>query len=163
MRKVLLVGVPSVFPERGGTAQLFWGLLVCFSTFGMYMMYAPFVKDSDDLFSQLAQLQIFLTLLSSLALRSTPPSAFVGSLVTYVLFLVPGIGLVLETPLLSELKNLYGKAKGLLNVLFPSLKFEPPSNIKILGPPKVAPSSRNRVDPSSSESQPDEITQVTPL
>ena len=38
IRKVLLVGVPSVFPERGGTAQLFWGLIVCFITFGMYMV-----------------------------------------------------------------------------------------------------------------------------
>jgi hypothetical protein len=34
IRKVLLVGVPSTFPERGGTAQLFWGLIVCFGTFG---------------------------------------------------------------------------------------------------------------------------------
>ena len=56
------------------------------------MMYAPFIEDSDDKLSQLAQLQIFLTLLSSLALRSTPPDAFVGSLVTVVLFLVPLIG-----------------------------------------------------------------------
>ena len=30
VRKVLIVGVPSVFPGRGGTPQLFWGLLVCF-------------------------------------------------------------------------------------------------------------------------------------
>ena len=67
---MLIVGVPSVFPDRGGTAQLFWGLLVCFSTFGAYMMYAPFVEDSDDMLSQLAQLQIFLTLLSSLSLRA---------------------------------------------------------------------------------------------
>jgi hypothetical protein len=96
MRKVLLVGIPSTFPERGGTAQLFWGLMVCFITFGAYMMYAPFVKDSDDTLSQLAQLQIFLTLLSSLALRASPPSKLAGDLVTAVLFLVPCIGVALD-------------------------------------------------------------------
>ena len=34
VRKVLLVGIPSTFPGRGGTAQLFWGLLICFASFG---------------------------------------------------------------------------------------------------------------------------------
>ena len=34
IRKVLMVGVPATFPGRGGTEQLFWGLLVCFLTFG---------------------------------------------------------------------------------------------------------------------------------
>ena len=38
IRKVLLVGVPAVGFEPGGALQLFWGLLVCFITFGMYMM-----------------------------------------------------------------------------------------------------------------------------
>ena len=56
--QVLLVGVPAVFPERGGTAQLFWGLLVCFLSASLYMMAAPYVEDSDDHLAQLAQLQI---------------------------------------------------------------------------------------------------------
>ena len=115
IRKVLIIGVPSVFPDRGGTAQLFWGLLVCFITFGAYMMYAPFIEDGDDQLSQLAQLQIFLTLVSSLALRASPPSEFVGSLVTVVLFAVPLIGLALETPLLKVLGNAYGRLKVCLN------------------------------------------------
>ena len=38
VRKVLIVGVPSTFTGRGGIEQLFWGLLVCFSTFGAYMV-----------------------------------------------------------------------------------------------------------------------------
>ena len=154
LRKVALVGVPSLFPGRGGIAQLFWGLLVCFSTFGAYMMYAPFKNASDDTLSQLAQLQIFLTLLSSMALRETPPSEFVGSLVTYVLFIVPGIGLYLETPLVSELNKLYAKVKDYVDASFPNLKFERPSNVLIDRPSKVAP------EPPKA---PDEVTTVTEL
>ena len=37
LRKVLLVGVPSTFADRGGEMQLFWALLVCFASFGTYM------------------------------------------------------------------------------------------------------------------------------
>ena len=92
-----------MFPERGGTAQLFWGLIVCFITFGAYMMYAPFIADSDDKLSQLAQLQIFLTLLSSLALRASPPSALVASLVSVILILVPLAGVAMETRLFDDL------------------------------------------------------------
>jgi len=128
IRKVLLVGVPSTFPERGGTAQLFWGLLVCFATFGAYMMYAPFIEDSDDKLSQLAQLQIFLTLLSSLALSAVPPSEVVGQLITVILFLVPLIGVALETPLLEVLGSAFDVTHGALVNFFPNAKppaFEP--------------------------------------
>ena len=102
IRKVLLVGVPSTFPERGGTLQLFWGLLVCFATFGAYMMYAPFIKDSDDVLSQLAA-QIFLTLLSSLALRTTAIESWRSRNRDSVL--VPLLGVALETKLLDELRS----------------------------------------------------------
>ena len=44
LRKVLLVGIPACFPNRGGYAQLVWGLLVCFFTFAAYSKYAPFGK-----------------------------------------------------------------------------------------------------------------------
>ena len=151
-RKVLLVGVPSIFPDRGGTAQLFWGLLVCFATFGKsratikpcsprvpsslhqclsrpagaYMMYAPFVEDSDDKLAQLAQLQVFLTLLSSLSLRAVPPSEFVASLVTVILFLVPLIGVALETPLFDVVGELRGALSGMFVKLFPNINLTPP-------------------------------------
>ena len=119
---MLLVGVPATFTERGGTLQLFWGLLVCFATFGAYMMYAPFIADSDDMLSQLAQLQIFLTLLSSLALSAVPPSKIVGDMVTAILFLVPLLGVALETPLLAELAFLSSKLKAGFARLFPNCK-----------------------------------------
>ena len=105
VRKVLLVGVPAIFTDRGGTLQLFWGLLVCFATFGMYMMYAPFVEDSDDTLQQMAQAQIFLTLISSLALRAVPPSAEMEYLLSTVLMAVPLIGIYLSTPLGEELSK----------------------------------------------------------
>lgn len=38
LRKVMLVGVPAMFPDRGGDAQLIWGLMVCFISFGGYMV-----------------------------------------------------------------------------------------------------------------------------
>ena len=95
--------MPAIFPGRGETEQLFWGLIVCFISFGFYMMYAPFIEDSDDQFSQLAQIQIFMTLLSSIALRTTPPSEFVSILVTVMLFFVPILAMVLETDLVSWL------------------------------------------------------------
>ena len=117
--------MPATFPERGGTAQLFWGLLVCFVTFGAYMMYAPFIEDSDDKLSQLAQLQIFLTLLSSLALSAVPPSEVVGQLVTVILFLVPLIGVALETPLLEVLGQAFDVIHGAFVKLLPN--FKPPT------------------------------------
>jgi len=140
IRKVLLVGVPSTFPERGGTAQLFWGLLVCFATFGAYMMYAPFIEDSDDKLSQLAQLQIFLTLLSSLALSAVPPSEVVGQLVTVILFLVPLLGVALETPLLEVFGQAFDVIRGAFVKLFPNVKPPPfeASTTDVLAP-KLAP------------------------
>ena len=74
--------------------------------------------------SQLAQLQVFLTLLSSLALRASPPSKLAGDLVTVVLFLVPCIGVVLETPLLEVMDDVFVKLKGWLSGL---VKFRPPT------------------------------------
>ena len=85
-------------------------------------MYAPFIDDSDDKLSQLAQLQIFLTLLSSLALRATPPSAFVSSAVTVILFVVPLIGVALETPLFEVMGKSLGVLIHVVHKIFPNLK-----------------------------------------
>ena len=142
--------MPSTFPERGGTAQLFWGLLVCFVTFGSYMMYAPFIEESDDKLSQLAQMQIFLTLLSSLALSAVPPSEVVGQLVTVILFLVPLLGVALETPLLEVFGQAFDVIRGAFVKRFPNVK--PPTleasttDVLALPPatalaPKLAPES----------------------
>jgi len=150
IRKVLIVGVPSTFPDRGGTAQLFWGLLVCFFTFGSYMMCAPFIEDSDDHLSQLAQLQIFLTLLSSLSLRATPPSPFVSNLVTVILFAVPLLGLALETPLLNVLGQGKAKLGELFAKVFPNIK--PPADAKLF---KTLSGSASKTQMTESESTKD--------
>ena len=144
LRKLLLVGVPSTFPERGGLAQLFVGLLVCFTTFGAYMLYTPFVEDSDDALSQLAQAQIFLTLLSSLALRTFPPSKLVGDLITAILFIVPCMGVLMETSLFSILQSWFNELVKIFSRVFPNFK-----------PPKVAAyfdtSSKQVVEAASEE------------
>jgi len=142
LRKVLLVGIPAVFPERGGTAQLFWGLLICFMSAGFYMMAAPYIEDSDDHLAQLAQLQIFLTLLSSLALRAIPPSEVVGNLVTVILFAVPVSGIIFQTELFDDLAFVFGKLRKAFIARFPN--FHPP----IYTPPNGATALTTTSEPS---------------
>lgn len=48
------------------------GLVVCFVTFGAFMMLAPFVADDDDRIAQLCQLQVFCALLAAVMLKYTP-------------------------------------------------------------------------------------------
>jgi len=109
IRKVLLVGVPATFPDRGGNLQLVWGLLVCFISAGMYMMYAPYVEDGDDRLAQLAQLQVFVTLAASIGLRATPPEPILTSLCNILLVLVPVVGLL--DPIYKETMDCYEKSK----------------------------------------------------
>ena len=52
------------------------------------------------------------TLVSSLALRASPPSKIVGTMVTVVLFVVPCIGVLLETPLFGVCMSARDKFKG---------------------------------------------------
>jgi len=68
-RKLALTGMPVWF-EMGSTAQLTFGLLISFFSFGAYMLLNPFDKDSDDRLSQLCQAQTFFALLSSIILAS---------------------------------------------------------------------------------------------
>ena len=68
VRKIMLVGMP-VFFEVGSVSQLTFALLVCFISFGLYMMFSPYADDSDDRLAQLCQMQIFFSLVSSLLLK----------------------------------------------------------------------------------------------
>ena len=97
IRKVLIVGIPATFPERGGTAQLFWGLIVT-SLSGIFLSrFSPYANSRNNLLAQFAQLQVFLTLLSSLALRASPPSKVVGDMITVILIAVPLSAVYFET------------------------------------------------------------------
>lgn len=58
-----------VFFDMGSVAQLVFGLLVCFISFGAYMMLSPYQSQSDDRLAQLCQMQIFFSLVSSLIIR----------------------------------------------------------------------------------------------
>ena len=67
-RKICLIGLP-IFFEPGSAGQLIVGLLVCFISFGMYASYEPYVKDSDDWLAKVAQVSLFFSLVSSIALK----------------------------------------------------------------------------------------------
>lgn len=92
-------------------------------------MYAPFVEDSDDQLSQIAQFQVFLTLLSSLALRALPPSVLVGNMVTVILFAVPAMALFLQSPWPGDVSKVMAMRFTALKQRFPGLK-PPPLALK---------------------------------
>lgn len=58
-RKLLLLGVAAAFPT-GSLTQLIYGLIICFVSFGAFMLLAPYEDDGEDQLAQLAQLQVFL-------------------------------------------------------------------------------------------------------
>eukprot|EP00966_Prymnesium_polylepis_P211772 4904664-Prymnesium_polylepis.2 len=60
-RKIVLVCLP-VFFSPGSPGQLILGLVVCFLTYGMYCMFAPYENPDDDLLASMAQLSIFFSL-----------------------------------------------------------------------------------------------------
>jgi len=52
--------------------QLILGLLICFISFGLYMMFSPYLEDKHDYVSQICQLQIFFALLSGVVFNAGP-------------------------------------------------------------------------------------------
>ena len=72
-RKLALVCMPVWFPA-GSDEQLIFGIIVCFGTFGVYMLLNPYVSIGEDRLAQLCQSQIFLVLVLSLSLRSSQES-----------------------------------------------------------------------------------------
>ena len=103
-RKLLIVCVPVFFT---GVAQLIFGLVVCFLTFGAYMMFSPYAADNDDRIAQLCQVQIFFALLCAVMLKYTPEQlkdAFnVDALLSILTVLPIGLATYLETPLAEHL------------------------------------------------------------
>ena len=47
VRKILLVGLP-IFCPPGSPGQLILGQLICFITYGLYALFAPYVEDIYD-------------------------------------------------------------------------------------------------------------------
>jgi len=71
-RKLAIVCLPVFFRPSGSVSQLVFGLMVCFLTFGAHMLYHPYIDHKNDRLAQLCQVQIFFSLLSSIALKYDP-------------------------------------------------------------------------------------------
>ena len=99
-RKLALVCMPVFFPP-GSNAQLIFGLMVCFVTFGFYTMMAPFTESRANTYAQLCQIQIFFCLLSAVALRTDGEGSRnnMDILLTSITILTLSTTLVLRTPL----------------------------------------------------------------
>ena len=96
LRKLSIVCVP-VFFTAGGVTQLLFGLMICFLTFGSYTMLHPYALDEDNNFAILAQIIIFFSLVSSIALATASPTGAVAR------GLDIGLTLLFFTPILIEL------------------------------------------------------------
>ena len=70
------------------------------------MMYAPFIDDGDDLLSQICQLQIFFSLLSSIILKTNPNSPTMGVLLPILIGVPPVSAFIFESGVLDELAKL---------------------------------------------------------
>ena len=64
---------PSLLRARWSTAsdsQLIYGLMICFVCFGAYVHFDPYEDRGNDAVARLCQMQIFFSLLASVALTS---------------------------------------------------------------------------------------------
>lgn len=105
LRKLALVCLPVFFQPSGSVSQLMFGLIICFLTFGTYMVKAPYISDNDDRLASLCQAQIFFSLLSSVALKYDPETRANATnldlLLSFLTFLPIAFAVVTETPLLE--------------------------------------------------------------
>ena len=53
--RAFAVCLPVFFQPPGSVSQLMFGLVICFITFGAYMLLNPYVDDADDRFAELCQ------------------------------------------------------------------------------------------------------------
>jgi hypothetical protein len=62
--------VPVFFQPSGSDSQLIYGLMICFVSFGAYVHFDPYEDRGNDAVARLSQMQIFFSLLASVALTS---------------------------------------------------------------------------------------------
>ena len=131
--------VPVFFQPSGSAAQLTYGLMVCFMAFGAYVQFDPYEDRGNDAVAKLCQMQIFFSLLGSVALTSVSSEQEAGSnmdVLLVVLYLVPvqppcrpvrpalrsplrvswkcaqvGLAMFLESPLLELAKKQLGRLR----------------------------------------------------
>jgi len=106
-RKLALVCMPVAF-KPGSVAQLLFGLITCFVTFGLYTNIAPYEEPQANVLAQACQVQIFFTLLSSIALKfdagkSDASERNMDIMLTILFFLPLSLTVLLRTPLVKLL------------------------------------------------------------
>merc|ERR1719424_1651204 len=102
-RKILLVGLP-VFFEPGTPAQLIFGLIINFITFGAYCFFSPYEEGSDDLLSGFCQLSIFFSLVASIITNAYPEDP-VMSVVLPIFLLVPVV--IAQSEIFAQVFNIF--------------------------------------------------------
>ena len=70
IRKLAVACVPVFFQPSGSDSQLIYGLMICFVCFGAYVHFDPYEDRGNDAVARLCQMQIFFSLLASVALTS---------------------------------------------------------------------------------------------
>lgn len=68
-------------------------------------MYAPFVDDGDDLLSQVCQLQVFLSLLSSIILKEDSQNTVLGYLLPILIMMPPLFAVAFESGCLDLIRK----------------------------------------------------------
>ena len=68
--------------------------------------YAPFIDDGDDFLSQICQMQIFFSLLSTIILQTNPNSPVMAVLLPILITFPPISGFIFESGVLDELKKI---------------------------------------------------------
>ena len=103
LRKLAIICLPIFFRPAGSVAQLIFGLMVCFLTFGTLMLYAPYVEKEDNFLASMCQVQIFFVLLSSVALKydtgSLEEATNVDILLSVLTIICFAFTIFFETPL----------------------------------------------------------------
>jgi hypothetical protein len=109
VRKLAVACLPVFFQPSGSASQLLFGLMVCFVCFGAYVHFDPFEDKGNDTVARLCQVQIFFSLLSSVALSFSDDESAGSSidmLLVLLWFLPVTLAVFLEMPLKSVVSQL---------------------------------------------------------
>lgn len=93
MQTLVMAGL-LVFVAPGSTTQVFFGILVCFVFFAAQTKHNVFAGDQDNFLKQIAEAQLFLTLLITVMLRTDLAHETIGTdgydmILAVLTFMVP--------------------------------------------------------------------------
>jgi hypothetical protein len=104
VRKIGLIGLPIFFPV-GSPAQLIFGLIICFLSYGAYCVCSPYIKDQDDFLAQVAQFVIFFSLVGSLVTNAFPDDPVMSIALPGLLSVPVILTFIFQSPLLEQLRS----------------------------------------------------------